>query len=372
MPAKPTSGERLLLLDSASGTSGRSSGSPTCAATRMVRQNNAIRGLLDMIAPPRHLRAGPPVSCACWDDDWRPAVPGRGRSRPTRRTASLRRWPGESRRRSPTRSRPQIPVIARRPRSARHRPASASDGYEADDVIGTFAAPAAAARRGHGHRPPRPVPAGRRREPGFGSSTPLAAASGTPTSSTRPRPARSTRSDGDAYADMRPCAGTRPRPSGACRAIGDKTAAPLLERYGALAGLRAAGDGGGPGHHGSPAAPSGGGVGLPGRRPARRPRRPRRAPAHGRLRPPDEGRRCAADEQGGVGVRRDPRCSPGAVRLRHRLGNRRVSGPRLSGQPLCSRPSRSARLAVRSVGWCSAGSRGGRLAVERVLGSRMA
>ena len=50
MPAKPTSGERLMLLDSASLYFRAFFGVPDERSDPDAPQNNAIRGLLDMIA----------------------------------------------------------------------------------------------------------------------------------------------------------------------------------------------------------------------------------------------------------------------------------------------------------------------------------
>ena len=80
---------------------------------------------------------------------------------------------------------PQVPVLQAALDGDRHRPARASPGYEADDVIGTLATRARRAGR-HRHRRPRPVPAGATTTSRCASSTPPRACA-TCRRSTRPR-----------------------------------------------------------------------------------------------------------------------------------------------------------------------------------------
>lgn len=122
-----------MLLDSASlyfraffGVPARSDGAPI--------PTNAIRGFTDMIATlindhrPTHL-------VACWDNDWRPAF--RVAAIPSYKAHRL--TPGSDvQEESPEDLTPQVPVIVEL-LAAVGLCRVGSDGYEADDVIGTLA-----------------------------------------------------------------------------------------------------------------------------------------------------------------------------------------------------------------------------------------
>jgi 5'-3' exonuclease len=126
--------ERLMLLDSASLYFRAFYGVPDQRRTVEEPPTNAVRGFLDMIASlvgtyrPTHL-------VACWDNDWRPAF--RVNAIPTYKTHRLS--PGSDiQEESPEDLTPQVPIIVDALRAlgiAR----IGSDGYEADDVIGTLA-----------------------------------------------------------------------------------------------------------------------------------------------------------------------------------------------------------------------------------------
>ena len=236
MPAKPTSGERLMLLDSASLYFRAFFGVPDERSVPDAPQNNAIRGLLDMIASlvtthrPTHL-------VACWDNDWRPAFRVEAIPSYKAHRVATRRSPRTSgRRRSRTRSRPQIPVIVDA-LAALGIPRLGSDGYEADDVIGTLATAS------HGVRAVDVVTGDRDlfqlvddanqvrvlytarggvRNPDLVDEAFLREKYGVP--------------NGDAYADMSILRGDTSDGLPGVAGIGDKTAATLIERYGDLAG----------------------------------------------------------------------------------------------------------------------------------------
>ena len=245
MPAKPTSGERLMLLDSASLYFRAFFGVPDERSDPDAPQNNAIRGLLDMIASlvtthrPTHL-------VACWDNDWRPAfrveaIPSYKAHRVAQEVAKDE-WEEEV----PDPLEAQIPVIVDA-LAALGIPRLGSDGYEADDVIGTLATAS------HGVRAVDVVTGDRDlfqlvddanqvrvlytarggvRNPDLVDEAFLREKYAVP--------------NGDAYADMSILRGDTSDGLPGVAGIGDKTAATLIERYGDLAGLRAAVDGGDP------------------------------------------------------------------------------------------------------------------------------
>ena len=229
MPAKPTSGERLMLLDSASLYFRAFFGVPDERSDPDAPQNNAIRGLLDMIASLVERRTGRPTS---WPAGTTTGARRSGSrpSRPTRRTG----WPSRGRRRVEESRRPGPargagPDHRRRARRARHRPRRRRRlrGRRRDRHAGDRVAAACAGRRRH--RRPRPVPAGRRREPGAGPLHRSRRRARTPTSSTRRSCARSTASPtGDAYADMAVLRGDTSDGLPGVAGIGEKTAAELI------------------------------------------------------------------------------------------------------------------------------------------------
>jgi len=125
--------QRLMLLDSASLYFRAFYGVPDQRRTPDEPPTNAVRGFLEMIASlvvthrPTHL-------VACWDNDWRPAF--RVNAIPTYKTHRLSEG-STIQEESPEDLTPQVPLIVDALRAlgiAR----IGSDGYEADDVIGTL------------------------------------------------------------------------------------------------------------------------------------------------------------------------------------------------------------------------------------------
>ena len=125
--------QRLMLLDSASLYFRAFYGVPDQRRTPDDPPTNAVRGFLEMIASlvvthrPTHL-------VACWDNDWRPAF--RVNAIPTYKTHRLSEG-STVQEESPEDLTPQVPLIVDALRAlgiAR----IGSDGYEADDVIGTL------------------------------------------------------------------------------------------------------------------------------------------------------------------------------------------------------------------------------------------
>ena len=228
---------RLMLLDTASMYFRAFYGVPDSVTAPDGTPVNAVRGLLDFISRlvsdyrPTHL-------ACCWDNDWRPAVARRpdpvvqGAPRGVRRRRTA---PDVEEVPDPLEA--QVPVI-RDVLAAFGIAVVGADGYEADDVIGTLAT-----RRRHagrrGDRRPRPVPARRRRRARCGSSTSPAASAGTSGSPT-PWCGRSTASTARQYADFAALRGDPSDGLPGVTGIGEKTAATLLQRFGDIAGLRAA------------------------------------------------------------------------------------------------------------------------------------
>ena len=234
--------ERLMLLDSASIYFRAFYGVPDQRSSSTEPPNNAVRGFLDMLASlvgtyrPTHL-------VACWDNDWRPAfrveaIPSYKAHRVADTTTMEEDVPDELA--------PQVPVIVDA-LAAFGIPRIGSDGYEADDVIGTLA---------HASRGVRPVDivtgdrdlfqlvddaAGIRviytarggvRDPDLVDEAFLLD--------------RYAVSSGLAYADMSVLRGDTSDGLPGVVGIGEKTAAKLIAAYGDLASLRAAVDGGDP------------------------------------------------------------------------------------------------------------------------------
>ena len=228
--------QRLMLLDSASLYFRAFYGVPDQRRTPDEPPTNAVRGFLDMIATlvsthrPSHL-------VACWDNDWRPAF--RVNAIPTYKTHRLTEG-STVQEESPEDLTPQVPLIADALKAlgiAR----IGSDGYEADDVIGTLT------RRARGQQLVDVVTGDRDlfqlvdddagvrvlytarggvRDPDVVTQSFLQSKYLVPT--------------GRAYADMATLRGDASDGLPGVAGIGEKTAATLINRYGDLAGLRRA------------------------------------------------------------------------------------------------------------------------------------
>jgi 5'-3' exonuclease len=206
---------------------------------------NALRGLLDFISrlvggyAPSHL-------VCCWDNDWRPKwrvdlIPSYKAHRVAQEVAEDE-WEEEV----PDPLEAQIPVIVDA-LAALGIPRLGSDGYEADDVIGTLATAA------HGVRAVDVVTGDRdlfqlvddahQDRVIYTSRGGVRNADVVDEAFLREKYAVP---NGDAYADMSILRGDTSDGLPGVAGIGEKTAAALIERYGDLAGLRAAVDGGDP------------------------------------------------------------------------------------------------------------------------------
>ncbi|MHB1475888.1 MAG: 5'-3' exonuclease [Dermatophilaceae bacterium] len=233
--------QRLMLLDSASLYFRAFYGVPDQRRSPDEPQTNAVRGFLDMIATlvsthrPTHL-------VACWDNDWRPAF--RVNAIPTYKTHRLTEG-STVQEESPENLTPQVPLIVDT-LQALGIARIGSDGYEADDVIGTLT------HRARGWQLVDVVTGDRDlfqlvdddagvrvlytarggvRDPDVVTQTFLLSKYLVPT--------------GQAYADMATLRGDASDGLPGVAGIGEKTAATLINRYGDLAGLRralAAGD----------------------------------------------------------------------------------------------------------------------------------
>jgi 5'-3' exonuclease len=233
--------KRLLLLDSASlyfrafyGVPERSSpsGLPT----------NAVRGFLDMLALLVE-RSQPSHLVACWDNDWRPSF--RVAAIPSYKSHRVADASGAEE--VPEALEAQVPLIIDA-LAAIGFARLGSDGYEADDVIGTLATrhkEAMAVDVVTGDRdlfqlvddttgPVRVVytAKGGVRTPDFVDQAYLREKYGV--------------DDGPAYADMAVLRGDASDGLPGVTGIGEKTAAKLISSYGSLEGLRAALAGGDP------------------------------------------------------------------------------------------------------------------------------
>jgi 5'-3' exonuclease len=221
---------RLMLLDSASLYFRAFFGVPDQRKSPDEAPTNAVRGFLDMIASlvsthqPSHL-------VACWDNDWRPQF--RVDAIPTYKAHRLADG-SLTEEETPPGLVPQVPVI-RDALAAVGITRIGSDGYEADDVIGTLV---------HQHRGGMPVDVvtgdrdlfqlvddahgirvvytarGGVRDPDLVDQAFLAAKYAVPT--------------GSAYADMSVLRGDTSDGLPGVPGIGEKTAAKLIERYGDL------------------------------------------------------------------------------------------------------------------------------------------
>ncbi len=263
---------RLMLLDSASLYFRAFYGVPDQRDDPSAPPNNAVRGFLDMIATlvsahrPTHL-------VACWDNDWRPAfrveaIPSykahRVASAPSpvadtevpdqaHPSAGVAWAPdGGGRQAEPVREEvpddlaPQVPVIVDM-LAALGIARVGSDGYEADDVIGTFA---------HLYRGRMPVDVVTGDRDLFQLVDDAHQISVLYTARSGVRDAqrvdeaflRATYAvaGGDAYRDMSVLRGDTSDGLPGVAGIGEKTAAKLIAAYGSLDGLRAAVDSGDP------------------------------------------------------------------------------------------------------------------------------
>ena len=228
--------QRLMLLDSASLYFRAFYGVPDQRRSPDEPPTNAVRGFLEMISTlvsthrPTHL-------VACWDNDWRPAF--RVNAIPTYKTHRLTEG-STVQEESPEDLTPQVPLIADALKAlgiAR----IGSDGYEADDVIGTLT------HRARGQQLVDVVTGDRDlfqlvdddagvrvlytarggvRDPDVVTQSFLQSKYLVPT--------------GQAYADMATLRGDASDGLPGVAGIGEKTAATLINRYGDLAGLRRA------------------------------------------------------------------------------------------------------------------------------------
>lgn len=231
---------RLLLLDSASlyfraffGVPARSDGAPI--------PTNAIRGFTDMIATLLNDHR-PTDLVACWDNDWRPAF--RVAAIPSYKAHRL--TPGSDvQEESPEDLTPQVPVIVDL-LAAVGLCRVGSDGYEADDVIGTLATAATG---------PVDIVTGDRDlfqlvDDAAGVRVLYTAKGGVRAPDIIDQAALFERygvRTGAQYADLATLRGDSSDGLPGVAGVGEKTAATLISRYGDLATLRAAlaeGDGG--------------------------------------------------------------------------------------------------------------------------------
>jgi 5'-3' exonuclease len=251
------SGERLLLLDSASLYFRAFYGVPDQRESPTEHPTNAVRGFIDMLAT--LINAHHPTELvACWDNDWRPqwrvdlipsykahrvagvsdAVPaGRNPIRSIPATGGLAEE-------VPDDLGPQVPLIVAA-LTAFGIARIGVDGYEADDVIGSLVAR-------HEGRLPIDVVSGDRdmlqlvddaapvrvlytgkggvREPDIGTEAML-----------REKYAVA---HGEGYLEMSILRGDTSDGLPGVKGIGDKTAAQLISEFGSLAAIRAAVDNG--------------------------------------------------------------------------------------------------------------------------------
>jgi len=234
--------ERLMLLDSASIYFRAFYGVPDQRSSSSDPPSNAVRGFLDMVASliekyrPTHL-------VACWDNDWRPAfrvaaIPSYKAHRVADLTTQAEEVPDDLL--------PQVPFIVD-VLAALGIPRIGSDGYEADDVIGTLS---------HASRGVRPVDIVTGDRDLFQLVDDAAGIRVIYTARGGVRDAdlvdeiflrdRYAVPSGLAYADMSVLRGDTSDGLPGVAGIGEKTAAKLIASYGDLDGLRAAVAGGDP------------------------------------------------------------------------------------------------------------------------------
>ena len=228
--------QRLMLLDSASLYFRAFYGVPDQRRTPDEPPTNAVRGFLEMIASlvvthrPTHL-------VACWDNDWRPAF--RVNAIPTYKTHRLSEG-STVQEESPEDLTPQVPLIVDALRAlgiAR----IGSDGYEADDVIGTLT------HRARGRQLVDVVTGDRDLfqlvddEAGVRILYTARGGIRDPDVVTQEfLQDKYSISTGQAYADMATLRGDTSDGLPGVAGIGEKTAAALINRYGDLASLRRA------------------------------------------------------------------------------------------------------------------------------------
>jgi 5'-3' exonuclease len=228
--------QRLMLLDSASLYFRAFYGVPDQRRSPDEPPTNAVRGFLDMVATligahrPTHL-------VACWDNDWRPAF--RVNALATYKTHRLAEG-SQVQEESPEDLTPQVPLIVEA-LQALGIARIGSDGYEADDVIGTLTHRARDRQKVDVVTGDRDLfqlvddDAGVRvlytarggvRDPDLVTQAFLLGKYSVPT--------------GQAYADMATLRGDASDGLPGVAGIGEKTAAILINRYGDLGGLRRA------------------------------------------------------------------------------------------------------------------------------------
>ena len=228
--------QRLMLLDSASLYFRAFYGVPDQRRTPDEPPTNAVRGFLEMIASlvvthrPTHL-------VACWDNDWRPAF--RVNAISTYKTHRLSEG-STVQEESPEDLTPQVPLIVDALRAlgvAR----IGSDGYEADDVIGTLT------HRARGRQLVDVVTGDRDLfqlvDDEAGVRILYTARGGVRDPDVVTQGFLQDRysiSTGQAYADMATLRGDTSDGLPGVAGIGEKTAAALINRYGDLASLRRA------------------------------------------------------------------------------------------------------------------------------------
>jgi len=231
-----------MLLDSASLYFRAFYGVPDQRSSDTEPPSNAVRGFLDMMASlldkyrPTHL-------VACWDNDWRPAF----------RVAAIPSYkahrvadPATQEEEVPDDLTPQVPAIVD-VLTALGIPRVGSDGYEADDVIGTLS------RASRGVRPVDIVTGDRDLfqlvDDAAGIRVVYTARGGVRDADLVDEAFLLDRyavSSGLAYADMSVLRGDTSDGLPGVTGVGEKTAAKLIASYGDLVGLRAAVDGGDP------------------------------------------------------------------------------------------------------------------------------
>lgn len=233
--------QRLLLLDTASLYFRAYFGVKDPRETPDGTPTNAVRGFLDMVAT-LSTRFHPSHLVACWDNSWRPdfrvqAIPSYKSHRLVEGT--------QDKEEAPPGLEVQVPII-RRALESFGIPVLGSDGYEADDVIGTLTA------QHHGRMPVSVVTGDRDLFQLVDDDADITVVY---TARTGVRDAEVIRQEdlasrygvatGSAYADMSMLRGDSSDGLPGVKGIGDKTAAQLITTYGSLAGLRealAAGD----------------------------------------------------------------------------------------------------------------------------------
>lgn len=233
----PDTPERLMLLDSASLYFRAFFGVPDQRTSESEPPTNAIRGFLDMVASlieqhrPTHF-------VACWDNDWRPAF--RVEAIPSYKAHRVAEGAGPEEESVPAELGVQVPVIVDA-LAALGFVRIGSDGYEADDVIGTLT---------HAARGIRAVDVVTGDRDLFQLVDDAAsvrviytARGGVRGSDIVDEAFLATKyavASGAAYADMSMLRGDTSDGLPGVVGIGDKTAAKLIATYGDLAGLRAA------------------------------------------------------------------------------------------------------------------------------------